>query len=173
MREREAKDGELFRAGEEERADWARQMAEKAVKKEQERKANVEQLERTVARPEDWVGRGRKVKEEENEEVEGVVEGNVPVAPAPTGGSLVAFCQFGGLLDTFCSRRLLQWLCYNTCVCTWNTHLLSCALNYGLVKWRVNRCLLPIEAPIVDIAVMRLNRSDLLFCKHCLVGQWV
>ena len=43
----------------------------------QERKANVEQLERTVLRLEEWVGWSRKVKEGEKEEVEEVGEGKV------------------------------------------------------------------------------------------------
>ena len=42
---------------------------EKVVKKAKQKRANVEQLERAVARLEDWVGRARKV----NEEVERVV----------------------------------------------------------------------------------------------------
>ena len=34
----------------------------------------------------------------------------VPVATASKGGSLVAFCQFGGLPDTFCPQKLLRVL---------------------------------------------------------------
>ena len=47
------------------------------VKRAMEKKANVEQLERMVARLEDSVGRGRKMKEEVKEEVEEVVQEKV------------------------------------------------------------------------------------------------
>ena len=66
VREWEAEEGELRSVGEVECADWARGNA-----------ATVEQLESMVARLEDWVGRGRKVKEEVKEEVEEVVEEKV------------------------------------------------------------------------------------------------
>ena len=69
----EAKERKLRGAGEAERVDWARGDVEKAVKKAKEQRANVEQLQRAVARLEDWVGRGRKVKEE----VEDVVQDRV------------------------------------------------------------------------------------------------
>ena len=70
----------LAREGQEEREEWERANLEMARQKVQERleKANVEQLERLVQRLEDWVGWGRKVKEEEVEdEVEEVGEEKV------------------------------------------------------------------------------------------------
>ena len=53
VREWQAKEGHLRRAGEEERADWARGNVEKALKKAKEKQANVEQSERTTARLEE------------------------------------------------------------------------------------------------------------------------
>ena len=77
VRECEAKEGELRRAGKEGRADLARGHVEKAARKAKDKQANVEHLEGAVARLEDWVGRGRKVKEEVKEEEEVVVEEKV------------------------------------------------------------------------------------------------
>ena len=60
MRGWEAKVEELVTAEDGERDEWARGNRDKARKKLQGKKENVEQPERTVQRLEDWVDRGRK-----------------------------------------------------------------------------------------------------------------
>ena len=66
------------REGQEEREAWARANLEKAQQKVLEWKANLEHLERSVQRLEDWIGWGRKVMEEVvEEEVEEVGQENV------------------------------------------------------------------------------------------------
>ena len=77
MRQWEAKERAVGSAGEVQRADWARANLEKAVKKAKEKRANVEQLEILVARLEDCVGRGRKVKVEVEEVAEEMVKEEV------------------------------------------------------------------------------------------------